>query len=232
MIWQFITIDVFYSIFFLCYFVDSYLFMQSLMPYLSPDWISALCSCLYELTEKGPSQITSIFFDMEHLQHGPFAANPQRQGHTHMFQEAGCKRLMLKMPHIKILLGFWQQLATFPSGFPTEFLGKLAGKITNGDHIIVGCLAMSCKCKQLPSSQTAILWLQGNATAVLWALILCHGNFEWLMNKWSVRSTYTWTSENVSIGTIPNSLWSKEIHLLFLLFHNLSTICNYSLHFS
>lgn len=193
MIWQLITVDVFYSIFFLCHFVDSYLFMQSVMPYLSPDWTSTLCFCLYELTEKGPSQITSVVW------HGAFAAwalcSQPPETRSHPLVSGVFPVSCWKCSISKSCLDFGNSLQPSLLAFPLSFhLGKLEGKITNGDHIF-GCLAMSCKCKQLPSSQTAILWLQGNATAVLWAqvvrsFILCQGNFEWLMNKWSVSKKY------------------------------------------
>lgn len=29
----------------------------------------------------------------------------------------------------------------------TDFLGKLAGKVTNGDHMIMGCFSTSYKCE-------------------------------------------------------------------------------------
>lgn len=38
-------------------------------------------------------------------------------------------------------------LATFPAGFPFDFLGKPAEKIANGNHMIIGCFAIDCKCK-------------------------------------------------------------------------------------
>lgn len=38
-----------------------------------------------------------------------------------------------------------QQVATFPIGFLISFPGKLAGKIADDDHVIMGCLANCCK---------------------------------------------------------------------------------------
>lgn len=52
-----------------------------------------------------------------------------------------------------------QQLPDFPLCFAIDFLRKSAGNITNGDHVIVGHLAMLVSTNSLTNSQ--ITWLYG-----------------------------------------------------------------------
>lgn len=40
-----------------------------------------------------------------------------------------------------------QRRATFPAGFPIDFLENLAGKVANGEHVIMGQLATGYKYK-------------------------------------------------------------------------------------
>lgn len=42
-----------------------------------------------------------------------------------------------------------EAVAIFPIVFPVDFVRKLAGKITNGDHMIVVGLTIHCKCEQI-----------------------------------------------------------------------------------
>lgn len=90
-------------------------------------------------------------------------------------------------------LGREQQLATFPGTFPIDFMEKLANKIANGNHIITGHLATSCKWEQVTNHSNHV----GSGSLTCYKGWKCftrgHCNFEWLLNQQSYLEEYQYS---------------------------------------
>lgn len=81
-------------------------------------------------------------------------------------------------------------VAIFPVGFPVDFVRKLAGKITKGDHMIMVGLATHCKCEQIAKRlDCQKLRFQscnheGTAMTITWSTSWkCCYNCEWTLNE-------------------------------------------------
>lgn len=80
-----------------------------------------------------------------------------------VLKEADWKRSTSKWVPMDLSMRGSSILATFPVGFPIDFLEKSAGKIKNEDHRIVGAVVSA---NGLPTAQTAIMWLRGHYNGI------------------------------------------------------------------